>query len=487
MDSIKLYQDIATRTNGDIYIGVVGPVRSGKSTFLKKFMDKLILPNIEDSNLKSRIVDEMPQSANGKSVMTTEPKFVPESAVNVKLADEVNVNVRLIDCVGYMIDGVENSDRLVHTPWSSEEMSFTEASEIGTKKVISEHSTIGIVVTTDGSVTDFDRASYVESEEKIINEMKSAGKPFILIVNTSKPNDEKVVTLVKELEVKYNVTVIAKNIAKMEVEDIESILNCILGEFPLTMINVNMPRWMQMLPNSNDIIVRVNKELLENLDSVSKMKDYYKVKDLFSDDEDIKGVSSYIVNYSDGSVELDIEPMENTFYKVLSNECGISVEDESELYRYIKKSALAINVYDKYNDAIDDAKNNGYGIVVPKDDDIEFSMPEVVESNGKKNIKMSAKCKAFHIMEIEIDTEVNPIMASGAQGQEMVKYLENEHREDMMGIWHTNMFGKELIDIAKDGLNHKIYNMPDEAREKLRKTVSRIVNESKGGVLCILL
>lgn len=487
MDNNSLYQDIATRTNGDIYIGVVGPVRSGKSTFLKKFMDELVLPNMTDMPAKQRVIDELPQSADGKSVMTTEPKFVPDRGVNINLADDVNVNIRLIDCVGYMIRGVENSDRKVHTPWNEQEMSFVEAAELGTRKVMREHSTIGIVVTTDGSVTDFSREDYVAAEESIVNEMKESGKPFVILLNTANPKDSSVVKLQAELSAKYSVTVVAKNVQNMNIEDIQEVLSDILGEFPLKMINMSVPHWMQMLPLGNELISRVLKAVLERAKNVCKMRDYVDLRDLFTDDASIKKLSKYTVKYNDGSVVLDLEPREELFYQTLSEMCGVDIIDESALFGYIRKSTVAVSVFDKMQSALNSAEEQGYGIVVPREDEIEFSEPEFVETNGRKSVNMHAKCSCMHIMKVDIEAEVNPIVASGSQGQEMVTYLENEYKENPNEIWRTNMLGKELREIARDGLSAKMYNMPQDTQNKLRKTVSRIVNESKGGVLCVLL
>ncbi len=487
MDSVTIYQDIAKRTNGDIYIGVVGPVRSGKSTFIKKFMDELVLPKLEDENEKSRIVDELPQSATGKAVMTSQPQFVPDKGVKVDLADNLNVNIRLIDCVGYMVNGVENQDRMVNSPWFAHEIPFAEAGEIGTKKVMCDHSTIGIVVTTDGSITEFARGDYEQSEERIIADMVRTNKPFIILLNTKNPESADTQKLVSDMSNKYGVTVVAKNVSKMLVGDIQELLGCILGEFPLRMIGVNLPKWMQMLSFDSELISKVMGAIADKIVNVNKMCDYTKLKDIFDNDTDFNNVDNINVHFDDGSIAINIMPKEELFYQVLSDCCGVDVKDESALFGYIKNASRAIKISSKMDKALESVEQFGYGIVVPNESEICYNTPEFEVNGNKKNIKMTAECSCLHIMKVDIQTSVNPIIAAGASAQEMVNYLEGEYKENLDEIWQTNMFGKKLCDIAKDGLSQKMYNMPADAQNKMRKTVCRIVNEGKGGVLCVLL
>ncbi len=487
MDSVTIYQDIAKRTNGDIYIGVVGPVRSGKSTFIKKFMDELVLPNIEDENEKTRVVDELPQSATGKAVMTTQPQFVPDKGVKIDLEDNLNVNIRLIDCVGYMVNGVENQDRMVNSPWFAHEIPFAEAGEIGTKKVMCDHSTIGIVVTTDGSVTDFARADYEQSEERIIADMKKTGKPFIILLNTNQPDSSETQNMVAELTVKYGVTVIAKNVSNMVIKDIQDLLSSILGEFPLRMIGVNLPKWMQMLSFDSELISKIMKAIAEKIAFINKMCDYTKLKEIFADDADFNNIDNISVHFDDGSLAVNIVPKEELFYRVLSDCCGVDVKDESALFGYIKNASRAIKISTKMDKALESVEKMGYGVVVPNEEEIMFATPEVEANGNRKNIKMTANCSCLHIMKVDIQTSVNPIIATGQQAQDMVNYLENEYKENLDEIWQTNMFGKKLCEIAKDNLSQKMYAMPVDAQNKLRKTVCRIVNEGRGGVLCVLL
>ena len=487
MDSVTIYQDIAKRTNGDIYIGVVGPVRSGKSTFIKKFMDELVLPNIVDENEKIRITDELPQSATGKAVMTTQPQFVPDKGVKVDLEGNLKVNIRLIDCVGYMVNGVENQDRMVNSPWFAHEIPFAEAGEIGTKKVMCDHSTIGIVVTTDGSITDFARKDYEESEERIIADMKKTNKPFVILLNTKNADSPETKRIVEEMQTKYCVSVVAKNVSSMNIKDIQELLYCILGEFPLRMIGVTLPKWMQMLSFDSELITKIMSALASKMVNLNKMCDYEKLKDIFTGDEDFNNVDNIDVRFDDGSLVLNIMPKEELFYKVLSDCCGVNVKDESALFGYIKNAVRAIKISSKMDKALESVDQYGYGVVIPNEEEINFNTPEIEVNGNKKNIKMSADCTCLHIMKVDIKTNVNPIIGAGTQAQDMVNYLESEYAENLDEIWQTNMFGKKLCDIAKDGLSQKMYAMPPEAQNKMRKTVCRIVNEGRGGVLCVLL
>ena len=487
MDSVTIYQDIAKRTNGDIYIGVVGPVRSGKSTFIKKFMDELVLPNISDENERVRVTDELPQSATGKAVMTTQPQFVPDKGVRIDLEGNLNVNIRLIDCVGYMVSGVENQDRMVNSPWFAHEIPFAEAGEIGTKKVMCDHSTIGIVVTTDGSVTEFARGDYEQSEERIIADMKRTNKPFIILLNTKNPDSPITEKLVQDMSAKYGVAVVAKDVSGMIVKDIQELLYCILGEFPLRMIGVTLPKWMQMLSFDSELISKVMNALADKTAYLNKMCDYEKLKDIFTADNDFNNVSDINVRFDDGSIAVNIVPKEELFYRVLSDCCGVDVKDESALFGYIKNASRAIKISSKMDKALEAVEQFGYGVVVPNEDEIAYNTPEIEVNGSKKNIKMTADCSCLHIMKVDIQTSVNPIIGVGAQAQDMINYLESEYDENLDEIWQTNMFGKKLCDIAKDGLSQKMYAMPPEAQNKMRKTVCRIVNEGRGGVLCVLL
>lgn len=487
MESYNLYHDIATRTKGDIYIGVVGPVRTGKSTFIKKVMDKLVLPNMTDMSRKQRIIDELPQSADGKTVMTTQPKFVPDGGVKISLAENINLNVRLIDCVGYLIDGLEGESRQVRTPWSEKEMPFSEAAELGTKKVMRDHSTIGIMITTDGTIAGFDRNNYVVAEERIVKEMKDYSKPFAIIINSKTPNSEYCKKLKQDLTEKYSVTCICKNVLEMEMGDILEIIECILYEFPLRMVNISFPKWMQMLPFESELIKDITAQVMEKASEMFKMRDYSKLSEMFADDKCMKKVGAVNVNFGDGSMNVELIPKDGMFYKILSDVCNIDISDEFTLFSYIKQANVSAKKYDKLKSALEEVEEKGYGMVIPCAEDVILNEPELLKSGGKSGIRMTAQAPCMHILKVDVTTEVNPIVGTGAQAQEMVKYLMSEYENNMTGIWDTNMFGKSLNSIARDNLNAKMYSMPQEARNKIKKTVGRIVNEGKGGVLCVLL
>lgn len=479
----ELYQDIKSRTNGDIYIGVVGPVRTGKSTFIKRVMDKLVLPNITDDNRKQRVIDEIPQSADGKIVMTTQPKFVPDAGITVNISPEVDINVRLVDCVGYLIDGVEGDERNVRTPWSSNEMTFAAASELGTRKVMAEHSTIGVVVTTDGTIADFDRANYVDAESRIVAEMKELGKPFVILLNSLRPTDEKAISLAKHLSETYNTPVICKDVLNMELDDINEILECILSEFPLVSINVETPRWLQMLPFEHPIIKHIGNCLMAKIETVNKINDYKSLLDLFAEDEFIKPIKYCKANYGNGVINVELTPQDSLFYNIMSEMCGVNILDESSLFKYIKSASVAEKEYSKLKTALDDVETRGYGIVLPSEDDVELATP--IMGENVKGIKMQAKASCLHIMKVDVETEVSPMMGGGSQ--EMLEYLKKEYADKENELWNTMLFGKSLSVLAKENLNQKMYAMPQDAQAKLKRAVTRIVNEGKGGVLCILL
>lgn len=487
MERFDLYQDIATRTNGDIYIGVVGPVRTGKSTFIKRVMDKLVLPNIADAARKQRVIDELPQSADGKTVMTTQPKFVPDGGIRVDMAEGVSLNIRLIDCVGYLIDKLEGESRMVKTPWSDKEMTFEDASELGTRKVMRDHSTIGVLVTTDGSITDFDRTNYIAAEERIASEMQELGKPYAIVMNTKKVNAEETKALCVALSEKYGVPVIAKNALEMELKDILEIFECILAEFPLRKICFGMPKWMQMLDYEHPIVKGIIDVVTEKTANALKMSDYKKLSDLFDNSEIIKKISGINVLYGNGCIDIELIPQDGMFYKILSEICNVAIMGEFDLFNYIKEASFAEKQFSKLKGALADVETNGYGIVMPTDEDISLQEPEFVGTGGKTHIKMRANATCLHIMKVGVETDVNPIIGTGAQSQEMANYLKTEYSDKKMGLWDTNMFGKSLGVMAREGLSAKMYSMPLEAQAKLRKTVTRIVNEGRGGVLCVLL
>ncbi|MGN0748292.1 MAG: stage IV sporulation protein A [Christensenellales bacterium] len=492
MENYGLYEDIAKRTGGDIYVGVVGPVRCGKSTFITQFMQNLVVPNITDKNIKERTIDELPQSADGKTIMTTQPRFIPSKAASIRVGENVDMNVRMIDCVGYLIDGAighEEGDRkrLVKTPWSDEEMPFEEAAELGTKKVIDEHSTIGIVLTTDGSISEIPRSSYIEAEERVVRELSEQGKPFVVVLNTKNPKSDDAKKLSKSLEAKYGVPVLAIDVLKLNQNNIDDIFEKILLEFPIKSLKVKMPQWMQALPYSHPIIQNVIAEIKKFGENANKIGQIDKTNVAFLDSEDFEPVVVSSIKMGEGKIYFEITPKQGLFYRVLSEQCGIDVSDDFKLISYIKQLAHAKVEYDKIKVALQDVKEKGYGIVMPNAEDMSLENPEIVKQGSKFGVKLKASAPSLHIMSVDIETEVNPIVGSQAQSEELVKYLMSEFEQNPKAIWETNMFGKSLSSLVNEGINSKITLMPIEAQRKMRKTLGRIINEGKGGIICILL
>lgn len=492
MEKFELYEDIKTRTNGDIYIGVVGPVRVGKSTFITNFMKKLVVPNIENKTARERTIDELPQSADGKTIMTTQPRFVPNEAVNITVADSVNLRVRMIDCVGYLVSGAmgheeDDRPRLVKTPWSEDEMSFEEAAEFGTKKVIEDHSTIGIVVTTDGSISDIPRNSYAEAEENVVHEMKKTGKPFVMILNSKEPNTNECKKLANSLSEKYNVQIIAMNVNEMKEEDIDRVFEKLLLEFPIKSIRVKMPKWLQALDFTNDIISEIIKEIKNFGDNLIKIGDIEKERLVFTESECFDPITFSNIEMGEGIIKFSVIPKDNLFYKVLSSECGFEIKDDFELVNCIKDLAVAKTEYDKMKNALDEVNQTGYGIVVPRKEEYVLEEPEVVKQGSKFGVKIKASAPSLHIIKVDVETEVTPLIGSESQSQDLVKYLNDQYDSDPDSIWDTNLLGKSLYSLIGDNINSKIFMMPADAQRKMKKTLGRIVNEGKGGVICILL
>ena len=492
MEKYQIYEDIQNRTNGDIYVGVVGPVRVGKSTFISEFMKKLVLPNIESKAARQRAMDELPQSADGKTVMTTQPNFVPNEAVNISVADNVNLKVRLIDCVGYLVNGAagateNDKPRLVKTPWSDEEMPFEEAAEFGTAKVINEHSTIGIVVTTDGSVTDIERANYVEAEEKVVGEMKKSGKPFVLVLNCKNPNANESKKLAQNLADKYAVQVVAMNVLEMKESDIDKVFEKLLMEFPIKSLKVTMPKWLQALDFENPIVEEIVQEIKKTANGIKKVGDTNKNMVVFEQSESFEPITFSNIEMGKGIVRFEVEPKENLFYKVLSDECGFDIKDDYELVSYIKGLAVAKLEYDKLKNALDEVEQTGYGIVVPNKDEYELQAPEVFKQGGRYGVKIKASAPSLHIIKVDVQTEVTPLVGTEVQSQDLVNYLNEKFENGPEEVWETNLFGKTLSSLVDDNISQKIVMMPVDAQRKMKKTLGRIINEGKGGVLCILL
>lgn len=492
MSEFDLYKDIATRTGGDIYVGVVGPVRSGKSTFIKRFMDTVVLENIPDDNARKRANDELPQSADGKSIMTTQPKFVPNEAVRVNIAENIAVNMRMIDCVGYIVEGAlgaeeDGKERLVRTPWSDEEMPFKQAAEMGTEKVIKEHSTIGLLVTTDGSICGIPRENYVTAEERVVSELKELKKPFAIILNSATPQSENCIKLKDELSEKYETPVIIKDALNMSKEDIADIMSEVLLEFPLKLVDVIAPKWIQALSADTGIV----KELMDILKSVSsemvKMRDFEKIKAAFDGASYLDIPDSVTVDAGRGRIEVAAKVKPELFLKVLSEECGHDIADDFTLMAYVRFLKNAENEYGKLKNALEQVYATGYGVVTPRRSEMLLEEPEIVKLGGQFGIRLRASAPSLHLIKVDVETEVNPTVGTEQQSGELVEALLDKFGDDKSGIWDTDIFGKSLSELMNDGLSGKLNAMPEEAKTKMRKTITKIVNEGKGGVLCILL
>lgn len=491
MSNYNIYKDIAERTNGDIYVGVVGPVRTGKSTFISKVMEQLVLPNIAEGYDKERTKDEMPQSGDGKLIMTTQPKFVPSEAVRVDL-DGVNFSMRLVDCVGYLVDGVsghleDGKPRMVTTPWSEEDMPFEKAAEIGTRKVITDHSTVAVIVTTDGSISELARDNYVDAEEKVINELKKAGKPFVIVLNSTHPSSVDTQNLAKVLSNKYSTKVIAKNVSNMSAEDIGDVFDGVLRDFPITKMAIKLPQWMQILDYSSQIICKLLNAVKGVIDGINKVDDVPESIELLGLEGDFENKVERTIDLGEGRVTLIVTPKNDLYYRVLSEQCNCDISDEYHLISYIKQMSRAKEQYDKLKDAIEQVEATGYGVVHPTLTDLTLEEPKMYKSGGKFGVKLRASAPSLHIMKVDIETEVNSMVGNEQQSEELVKYLMEEFENNPKEIWDTKMFGKSLYSLVNEGLQNKLLVMPQEVQNKMRRTLGRIVNEGKGGVICILL
>lgn len=489
---MNIYEDIAKRTQGDIYIGVVGPVRTGKSTFIRKFMETLVLPNIENEFKRERTRDEIPQSGSGKTIMTVEPKFVPADGIVIKLKDSVSLKVRMVDCVGYIVEGAlgheENGkQRLVSTPWSKDAMTFEDAAELGTKKVIRDHSTIGVVVITDGTVTGIERGNYLEAEERVIEELKSIQKPFVVVLNSKIPEDEKTENLRKELEEKYEVPILPVNVEQMEENDIENILETVLYDFPLNEIRINISKWVEGLEKNHWVKESIISTLKQSIVNLQKIRDIDDIINGFKELEFLEGVTVDSVELGEGIINIELGTKQELFYNVLEEKSGFKIEEDSQLLNLVTKLSKVKQEYDKIEVALNDAKNFGYGVVAPSLSELSLEEPEIIKQGKQYGVKLKANAPSLHIIKADISTEVSPIVGNQNQGEEMVKYLLNEFEQNPSEIWESNMFGKSLNDLVKEQLQSKLYTMPDEIRFKIQKTLQKIINEGSNNIITIIL
>ncbi len=492
MENLGLYEDIAKRTDGDIYVGVVGPVRTGKSTFIKNFMDLLVIPNIDNEYKKERAQDELPQSAAGRTIMTTEPKFVPNEAVEIRVDNNLKLKTRLVDCVGYLIPNSigaleDEMPRKVKTPWSDDEMPFEQAAEIGTKKVIEEHSTIGILVTTDGTITEIPREDYTEAEERVVSELKAINKPFVILLNSAYPTNPETRNLADDLSKKYNCTVMPVDCSNLNMNDITDIFSNILYEFPVSQINFKFPAWVNGLDLDHELKLELFSDIKDAFGDVTLLREITPCVQKVTQNDIVAGSNIDDIMLGNGNVNISILLRDDLFYKVLTEMTGVQIDNEGDLFSIISDLSKTKTRYDKISNALEEVDRKGYGIVTPSIDELILDEPEMVKQGSRFGVKLKATAPSLHIIKANIETEVSPIVGSEKQSEELVNYLLSEFENDPKKIWDSNIFGKSLHSLVNEGLQTKLSKMPEEAQMKLQETLERIVNEGSGGLICIIL
>ncbi len=488
----NIYADISSRTGGDIYIGVVGPVRTGKSTFIKRFMDSLVIPNIPGEFERERARDELPQSAAGRTIMTTEPKFIPEDSIEISMQDNIRLKVRMIDCVGYVLPSSEgyiedDQPRMVMTPWYNEEIPFNMAAEIGTKKVIQEHSTIGLVVTTDGSISSIPREEYEEAEERVISELKELNKPFVVLLNSVNPEKDSVVQMGFELSKKYNIPVLPVNCLEVSESEIKNILGNLLYEFPVESIGFDMPSWFKSLESDDSVRVSVTSSVKSLSAEIKNIRSVYKFSDDLNKCDNIVSSKVTDIDLSCGKAIMNISLDNAYFYYLLSQKCGIEIKSDDDLLREICNLAKIKLRFERIETALRQVDQTGYGIVMPTLDELSLEEPEIMKQGGKYGVRLKAHAPSIHMIKCNTYTEVAPIVGSESQSEELVMYLLKEFENNPSEIWNTNIFGKSLNSLVNEGLNNKLYRMPKDARNKFRETIERVINEGCSGLICIIL
>lgn len=492
MTETSIYKDIESRTGGDIYIGVVGPVRTGKSTFIKRFMDTLVIPNINSSYKKERAQDELPQSAAGRTIMTTEPKFIPEEAVCVDLPDNASLNVRLIDCVGYIVPSAlgyveEDKPRMVKTPWFPDEIPFNMAAELGTQKVITEHSTIGLVITTDGTISDIPRYEYEEAEERVIKELKDINKPFVVLLNSTTPDSESALTLSSELTVKYGVPVLPVNCAEMDEDFIKQVLGSVLFQFPVNEIGIKLPGWVMSLDRAHWLRSSLCDAVKKSAEKINCVGDIGQMLESFSQNEHILNAEIKNLDLGKGCARIDACLSQDLIFKIINEETGITIDGEETLLSTLKELSYIKTKYDRIKNALDEVEATGYGIVMPDIDELTLKEPEIVKQGGRYGVRLSASAPSIHMLKTCIETEVAPVVGTESQSEELLKYLLDGFEEDPLKIWESDIFGKSLSELVNEGLRSKLCHMPVDARGKIQETLERIINDGCSGLICIIL
>lgn len=492
MEQRKIYEDIAQRTEGDIYIGVVGPVRTGKSTFIKRFMETMVIPNIDNVYRKERARDELPQSGSGRTVMTAEPKFVPEEAVDISMDDGASFSVRLIDCVGYMVPGAtgqfeDDMPRMVTTPWFDHEIPMMEAAEIGTRKVIAEHSTIGIVVTTDGTITDISREDYLEAEERVISELKELGKPFLVVLNSATPGSERARAIQADIMSRYDVTCVCVNCLELDESAVTGIIKGVLYEFPVKELNLFLPPWVDALPHDHPIKCGLYSAIREGADGMRRIRDVERAVSAIGECERVSSAKITSMSLGTGLACATLELPRSLFYETLSEQSGFAIKDDGDLMGLLTELSGVKREYDKVAVALKEVRETGYGIVVPGTDELTLEEPEIVRQGGRYGVRLKASAPSIHMIRADIETEVSPIVGNEKQSEEMINYLLQEFEGDTRAIWQSNIFGKSFHELVSEDLHTKLMRMPEDARGKLQETLTRIINEGSGGLICIIL
>ncbi|WP_108671117.1 stage IV sporulation protein A [Peribacillus acanthi] len=492
MEKVDIFKDIAERTGGDIYLGVVGAVRTGKSTFIKKFMELVVIPNIGNEADRSRAQDELPQSAAGKTIMTTEPKFVPNTAAAVKVDDGLEVNIRLVDCVGYTVPGAkgyedENGPRMIHTPWYEEPIPFHEAAEIGTRKVIQDHSTIGVVITTDGSIGEIHRSDYVEAEERVINELKEVGKPFIMVINSVQPHHQDTESLRTSLQEKYDIPVLAMSVESMRESDVLNVLREALFEFPVLEVNVNLPSWVMVLRENHWLRESYQEAVKETVKDIKRLRDVDRVVSHFNDFEFIDSAGLAGMDMGQGVAEIDLHAPDELYDTILKEIVGVEIRGKDHLLELMQDFAHAKAEYDQVSDALKMVKQTGYGIAAPSLADMSLDEPEIIRQGARFGVRLKAVAPSIHMIKVDVESEFAPIIGTEKQSEELVRYLMQDFEDNPLSIWNSDIFGRSLSSIVREGIQAKLSLMPENARYKLKETLERIINEGSGGLIAIIL
>ncbi len=492
MEKVDIFKDIAERTGGDIYLGVVGAVRTGKSTFIKKFMELVVLPNIQNESEKARAQDELPQSAAGKTIMTTEPKFVPNQAVSLHVAEGLDVNVRLVDCVGYTVPGAkgyedENGPRMINTPWYEEPIPFHEAAEIGTRKVIQEHSTIGVVITTDGSIGEIPRKDFLLAEGRVINELKEVGKPFIMVINTAHPHHPETEKLRQNLTEQYDIPVLAMSVESMRESDVFNVLREALYEFPVLEVNVNLPSWVMVLRDNHWLRESYQNAVKDTVKDIRRLRDVDRVVGQFSEYDFIEHAGLAGIEMGQGVAEIDLYAPDVLYDQILKEVVGVEIRGKDHLLQLMQDFAYAKAEYDQVSDALKMVKQTGYGIAAPALTEMALDEPEIIRQGSRFGVRLRAVAPSIHMIKVDVESEFAPIIGTEKQSEELVRYLMQDFEENPLSIWNSDIFGRSLSSIVREGIQAKLSLMPENARYKLKETLERIINEGSGGLIAIIL